>query len=100
MFINSKNILWLLTVIQDNLGDRYLSCICSLTLLGIVENHIVPIKYQEQEIIRKFNYILQNIEEVSELEVEGEVEARDILYEQSMEESDYKRSQNSVSSIE
>ena len=89
-FINSSNILWLLTIIDKNLTNRYLSAIFSLTLLGIVENHNVTINYQEQEIIRKFNSILTNID--GDSDDEEPVTIKDSIIEESEEN-------NSVSSV-
>jgi hypothetical protein len=72
-FINSETILWLLRVIDDHLANkskinRFLCCLCSLTLLGIVDKHNVEISYQEQEIIRKYNKILRNLDDPEESE--------------------------------
>lgn len=85
-FINSETILWLLRVIDDHLANkskinRFLCCLCSLTLLGIVDKHNVEISYQEQEIIRKYNKILQNLDDPDEDEENNHEHGSSILEE-------------------
>jgi hypothetical protein len=60
--INPDTILWLLELIKTNIENKHLSCLCSLTLLGIVEKHELEIEYQQQAIIKLFNQILLRME--------------------------------------
>ena len=62
--ISPDTILWMLGIIevQHKNNQKYLSCLCSSTLLKIVSKHEILFDYQEVAIIRKFNLALQNID--------------------------------------
>ena len=60
--VNSETVVWILDLIKKNIDNKHLSCISSLTLLGIVENHEIEIEYQQQAINKSFNQIFQRME--------------------------------------
>lgn len=45
--VNSETVVWILDLIKKNIDNKHLSCLSSLTLLGIVENHEIEIEYQQ-----------------------------------------------------
>ena len=99
-FINSETILWLLRVIDDHLGNRsrinrFLCCLCSLTLLGIVDKRDVEISYQEQEIIRKYNKILQNLDDLDEDYISSQHPGSSMQHGSSIKEASDEGSSNS-----
>jgi len=65
--INPLTVVWLLKILsrqsrQMTPVNQELCCMCSLTLLSIVDNNDMVIDYQDQAIIKLFNIVLQNIE--------------------------------------
>lgn len=64
--INSDTVLWILNLIKTNISNKYLSCVCSLTLLNIVENHSIKIDMHEGAIKRAYSKIFQKMEVFTE----------------------------------
>lgn len=60
--INADSILWLLNLIIKHIKNKYLCCLASLTLLGIVENHQIIIDVHEQAIKKAFNRVFLSME--------------------------------------
>ena len=70
--INAETILWLLNLIKLNIKDKYLCCLCSLTLLSIVENHSIEIDIFEEAIKKAYNKVLLCMELFQEQNEENE----------------------------
>ena len=49
-------------MILNNMENKYLCCLASLTLLGIVDKHSIDIDYNETAIVKAFKSILVKLE--------------------------------------
>ena len=64
--INSSTVLWILNLIKTNIVHKYLCCLCSLTLLSIVENHSIKIDVHEGAIKKNFSKVFLKMHLFSE----------------------------------
>ena len=62
--INSNTVLWILEILKTGGSmNSFKACVCSLTLLSIVDKNDIAIGHQEQAIIKRFNKVLNGVDE-------------------------------------